>query len=250
MTPMGFVKVVAAQLTAGECRVALEMAWEGLQEFGDVTRLWECRGLAAWMLDQDGEARYALESASVLGPLHPLSQCALIDLYGRNGDWRAAGVIAEFLGTEVQAAALLAAVTAEGERFGGIDLALRACLALTQEDPTHDRAQFAIAWCLGRMGASWERLVEPLALAMDLAPHRLHYRLNLAFAWADGGKWSRAYALLREVNVAEVCCPCWLARMGEVFEQAGDQWRARACWQRLQRVTEKGAGLEKRHRPR
>jgi hypothetical protein len=240
MKPTAFVKLVAAQLAEGEYHVAIDMACEGLRRFGDVTRLWECRGLAAWMLDQDGGASYALESASVLAPLHPLSQCALLDLYARGGDWRAAGAIAEFLGAEHQAASLLAAVTGGDSRLGGIDLALRACLALAAEAPDHDRAQFGVAWCLARQGASWERLVEPLALAMDLAPGRLHYRLNLAFAWADGGRWSRAYELLREVEVGDVCCPCWLSRMREVFEEAGDAPRARACSRRLQAVSELG----------
>lgn len=244
-----FVPLVAAQLAAGEYLVAREMARQGIERFGDVTRLWECRGLAAWMLDQDGEARHALESASVLAPLHPLSQCALLDLYARGGDWRAAGSIAEFLGAEARAASLLAAVTDDRARLGGVELALRACLALTEETPDHDRGQFAVAWCLGRLGASWEQLVEPLALAMDLAPHCLHYRLNLAFAWADGGRWSRAYELLREVEVAEVCCPCWLTRMGDVFQRAGDAPKALACSRHLELISAEEAGLEKRHRP-
>ena len=90
-----------------------------------------------------------------------------------------------------------------------------------------------MAYYLNHLGNPPEALIEPLAMAMDLAPHVLHYRINLALVVADAGSQAHACELLKAVPVERIGCPCVLRRMQDLFERAGEHGRSLACKVRL-----------------
>lgn len=125
---------------------------------------------------------------------------------------------------------LLPAVAVDLNRLGEYGLALKACETLTDRNPAHHQAHFGTAYYRCRLGAGPEAIIPALAMAMDLAPDVLHYRLNLAFALADAGHPEEAHVLLEAVDLEEVRpCACWLRRIRDVCEQVGDSARAWVC---------------------
>ncbi|MCI0464082.1 MAG: tetratricopeptide repeat protein [Gemmataceae bacterium] len=218
---------------AGRYAEAADLARQALQESPDDGRLWQLYGTARCHVQDFAAAREALEHASALVPLHPLAQYALATCYFRMDQPDLACVIYEHLAETVVNTGMLSALSA---RLGALDKyasALKICRRITDLDPTHHQAFFGIAFYLCRLGFSSEALIPHLAMAMDLAPQVLHYRLNLAFAWTEAGCHQQAHELLKPVALEDVSCLCWLARMRHIFERVGDHERAAACRQRL-----------------
>jgi tetratricopeptide (TPR) repeat protein len=216
---------------AGCYAEAAAAASEALREFPDDGHLWQLYGTARCSLNDYPAAREALELASVLVPLHPLARIALARSYARLGQEELALTIYEYL---VEAGScptgLLPTVAVDLNGLGEYRLALKACETLTDRDPAHHQAHFGTAYYLGRLGAPPEALIPPLAMAMDLAPHVLHYRLNLAFVLAEAGRPDEAHALLTAVDLERVLpCGCWLRRIRRICEQVGDSARAWVC---------------------
>lgn len=218
---------------AGRYAEAADVAWQSLQEFPNDGQLWQLYGTSRCNVQDFAAAREALETACVLVPLHPLAQYALATCYHRMGQPDLACVIYEHLAETVLSTGMLSALAA---RLGALDhyrSALKVCRRITELDPTHHQAHFGIAFYLCRLGFSPQALIPHLAMAMDLAPQVLHYRLNLAFAWAAVGCHHEAHELLKPVAPDEVRCPCWLARMLAIFQRCGDETRIRDCQERL-----------------
>lgn len=217
----------------GKYTEAADYAWRCLEESPDDGRLWQLYGTARCHLEDFATGREALERASALVPLHPLAQYALATCYFQMDQPDLACVIYEHLAEAVLSTDMLSAVVA---RLGALDkyeLALKVCRRITDLDRSHHQAFFGIAFYLCRLGFSSEALIPHLAMAMDLAPNALHYRLNLAFAWADVGCPHEAHELLKPVALEDVCCPCWLRRMQRIFERVGDHARSVVCQVRL-----------------
>lgn len=209
---------------------AADFAWQCLRVLPDEGRLWQLYGTCRCNLKDYAAAREALEQASALVPLHPLARIALARSYAHLGQEELARTIYEYL---VEGGScptgLLPAVAVDLNRLGEYRLALKACETLTERDPSHHQAHFGTAYYLARVGASPEALIPPLAMAMDLAPEILHYRLNLAFVLADAGRAEEAHGLLTAVALEEVRCPCWLLRIKDICKQVGDYGRAVTC---------------------
>ncbi len=217
----------------GEFAEAADQARDYLRESPDHGGLWQLYGTALCSLRDYPAACDALERASALVPLHPLAQYALATCYFQMDLPDLACVIYEHLARTVVNTGMLSAMAARLGALGRHEAALEVCRRITGLDPAHHQAFFGIAFYLCRLGFPPEALIPHLAMAMDLAPDVPHYRLNLAFAWADIGCHREAAELLAPVPPAAVRCPCQLERMRAVFERAGDGERARACQERL-----------------
>jgi hypothetical protein len=124
-------------------------------------------------------------------------------------------------------------------------LALEVCCQLSERQPDHHAAYFGVAYYRARLGGPAAAVLAPLAMAYDLAPHVLRYRLNLAFVLAEVGRRDDAYALLRHIAVDMIRCPCGLRRALDIFAWAGDCANAQACQVLLQRACRSGTNRSK-----
>ncbi|MBY0526131.1 MAG: tetratricopeptide repeat protein [Gemmataceae bacterium] len=205
-------------------------ARQWLGQYPDNGRLWQLYGMALWVRKEVSAALEALETATTLVPLIPLAQRALADCYAktRKGDL-ATLIYRHLLETGRCPTGLLPCVAAALNALGQHELALNACETLAERDPSYHQAYFGIAYYRARLGASLDELVAPLAMATDLAPQHMHYRINLAFVWAAKGDFDRAHELLQPVVLERIQLPCWLLRMRTIFERVGDHQRALEC---------------------
>jgi Flp pilus assembly protein TadD len=217
----------------GEYALAADLARHHLQESPEDGRLWQIYGTACWNRRDFDSALEALEQATALVPLHPLAQLALAACYVCKGEQDLACVIYEHLGENVAGTEMLSTVAARLGALGRHEGALRVCCKITDLDPSHHQAFFGVAYYLSRLGNPPEALIPPLAMAMDLAPHIHHYRINLAFALAQAGRQDQAHELLKVVPLEAVRCPCWMRRMQAIFESVGDHARSLVCQVRL-----------------
>jgi len=217
----------------GEYALAVNLARQYLQESPDDGRLWQICGTACWNLKDFDGALEALEEATALVPLHPLAQLALAACYVRKDKQDLACVIYEHLGEIVASTEMLSAIATRLGAMGRYEAALRVCCKIKDLDPSHHQAFFGVAYYLSRLGNPPEALIPSLAMAMDLAPHIQHYRINLAFALSQSGRHDEAHELVKAVPLEAVSCPCWLRRMQQIFQRVGDHGRSLVCKVRL-----------------
>ncbi len=221
---------------AGRFAEAADYARDRLRELPDDGNLMQVYGTACCRLGNHAEAREALERASALVPLHPLARCALADAYARAGPEDLAALLYEFLGEREESSAMWPATAARLGALGRYESALEVCRRIVEREPNH-QALFGVAYYLERLGAPPEEIIPHLAMAMDLAPHLLGYRVSLALAWVRAGSPEMARDLLAVVPLDDVCCQHGLRRALEVFRQVGDWERFRTC---LRRLSERG----------
>jgi Flp pilus assembly protein TadD len=217
----------------GEYALAADLARQHLQGSPEDGRLWQIYGTACWNLRDFDSALEALEQANALIPLHPLAQFALAACYVHKGKQDLACVIYEHLGENVAGTEMLAAIAARLGVLGRYEAALRVCCKIKELDPSHHQAFFGVAYYLHRLGNPPKALIPPLVMAMDLAPHIPHYRINLAFALSQSGRHNEAHELLKTVPLEAISCPCWLRRMQQIFQRVGDHGRSLVCQVRL-----------------
>jgi len=216
---------------------AADCARRALDDDPDHGRLWQVYGAARWLLQDYQVATAALETATTLVPLLSVPLRALADCYARLGKHDlAVQLYGRLIENGQTPTALLPGIAAALNGLGEVALALEACEVIVQRDPACHQAHFGLAYYQARLGAEPAELLEPLAMAHDLAPHILHYRINLAFVWAELRDFTLAGALLKAVDITTVRCPCWLVRMRAIFEQGGDCDGAQACSAQLRRL--------------
>ena len=212
---------------------ATAVAREAIEESPDNGRLWELYGTARCRLQDFEVACEALETASVLVPLHPLAQYALAACHAHANRTELACLIYEHLGESVTETRLLSLVAVRLGALNEHSAALKVCRRIVDLDPRHHQAIFGIAYYLYRLGFSSRTVIPHLEMALALSPDILSYRLNLAFALFENGCDRRAHELLRPVAVEDVSSPCCLQRMRQVFDRVGDHARALVCRVRL-----------------
>ena len=215
------------------------IAREGLAAFPHEGRLWQALGNALWYLDRWRESHHALESASALIPLSPLGQRVLAECYCRAGKPDLAILLFRHLLQKGRCPSeLLPGIAASLGRLRKDKLALRACRILARRHPKRHHAHFGTAYYLQRLGATARQVVPSLKRAVRLAPHLLHYRLNLAFVWASTGQIASARKVIAKIDSTSILHPAWLVKMKSIFELAGDAARARSCARQLQRIAQ------------
>ncbi len=233
-TPSDFFGLAVTYFDQRRYAEAADLAGTGLSEYPEDARLLQLYGTARCNMGDYAAACDALEQATVLVPLHPLAQYALATSYFRLEQIDLACVIYEHLAKTVASTSLLSLLAV---RFGEMERhsdALKVCERITDLDPRHHQAYFGIAFYLCRLGFPPHDLIPHLAMAMNLAPTILHYRLNLAFNCAEAGDIRLARRLLETIPVASVRCPYWLKRMQQVFFRVGDGEKLLACTRQME----------------
>jgi Flp pilus assembly protein TadD len=217
----------------GEFALAADLARHFLRETPDDGRLLEIYGAACCNLKAYDAAQDALETATMLVPLHPLAQFALATCYVIADKPDLAAMMFEHLVGVVRCTSMLSAIATRLGGLGRYESALEVCLKIKRIDPAHHQALFGVAYYLNHLGNPPEALIEPLAMAMDLAPHVHHYRINLAFVLADTGRVDQACELFAGVPLELINCPCVVRRIKDLFERNGDWGQSIRCQARL-----------------
>lgn len=207
----------------GDFDCCASISREGLDSFPENGRLWEMQGIGLWGKGWIGEARLALETASLFVSLQPLARVALASCYSRMGQDASVLVEYEFLArSENCPTAMLASVAARFGRVGAFALARDVCECIVRLRPDHHPAWFGIAFYTLRLGHDPRLAIEPLSMAFDLDPERLTDRINLACLHAAQDRLDRAWFLIQGVPPTAIHCLQTLQRLFPVIVQWGD----------------------------
>lgn len=199
---------------------------------GDCGRGWELLGLVYHAWRQWGQARAALEEASVRVPLSSVAECALADCYLAEGptEW-ARSLYHQVLRRDSATLPALLGTAAGLDVLDEPDLAVIACRRAIEFDPEAAQPYFDLSYYLGRCGAPVSRIEASARHAIQLAPDNITYRIGLAgFLHTQGRSADGALLIggLTHEHVQGMQCQCCLARLIGVFEAVSDD--ERACW--------------------
>jgi len=215
---------------AGRLDEAGDLAEWALAEEEDNGSLWRFVGLLRHQAGDFTGACEALETAQLLVPLDPSTNCALAECLARTGCRGLAGEIYRGLATsERTPERLLPAIAAGLGYLGEYSSALDVCLDLTRRRPEFPEAHFGVAFYLRRLGNPPSAALPHIARAHELAPDVALYRISLATLLDHAGRREEAYDLLRDVDLDSVSCRCCLRRMTTIFLAAGDESRGETC---------------------
>jgi tetratricopeptide (TPR) repeat protein len=218
---------------AGRLDEAGDLAESALAQEDENGSLWRFVGLLRHQAGDFAGGCHALETAQVLVPLDPASNCALAECLARTGCRGPAGEIYRDLATcDRTPERLLPAVAAGLGYLGEYSSALEVCLDLTRRSPEFPEAHFGAAFYLRRLGKPPEAALPFIARAHELAPDVAIYRISLAMLLDHGGRREEAYDLLRGIDLDSVSCRCCLRRMTTIFLAVGDAERGEICRRR------------------
>lgn len=186
--------------------------------------MWMHLGELLHRLQDFGEARDALETASMLVPLSVDAQLALADCYCRLGDRDLAVFLYDAITANSSLAGeVLARVASALGSMNEHERALSVCRTLTSREPDCHEAYFGQAFYLRKLGAPFPD-VEPLLLkAFELSPSMPLYRITLAALYAFLGRRQEAYDLLVDVEPSAVGCRCCITRVMSILSLHGDR---------------------------
>jgi len=215
---------------AGRLDEAGDLAESALSEEDENGLLWRFVGLLRHQAGDFAGACGALETAQLLVPLDPATNCALAECLARTGCRGLAGEIYRTLASSDRTPERLLPTVAAGFGYlGEYTSALGVCLDLTHRSPEFPEAHFGVAFYLRRLGKPPEAALPFIVRAHELAPDVALYRISLATLLDHGGRREEAYDLLRGVDLDNVSCRCCLRRMTMIFLAAGDANRGETC---------------------
>jgi tetratricopeptide (TPR) repeat protein len=217
----------------GMLREALRVAEGGLRQQPDDGRLWETVGLIQHARGEFKTACRAIETASLLVPLGPRAECVLAETYLHLGQGELARLIYQHLAELPKVPTHLLSQIASGlGRLGEVHAALQVCRDAARRQPDRDAPMFAMAYYMGRLRYPLEVILPVLDRAISLAPECILYRVSKAMLLERNGQPAEAFAAVRTVNVNDLCslrCGRCLARLCNLYTEAGDDERAEAC---------------------
>lgn len=201
-------------------------------------RSWELMGLAFRDLSKSKSAVHAFEQATLLVPLHPLSQICLAECHAVLGRTELAR---DLYLAQVDSSAdnvdLLLLVAAGLEGIDEPHLAMEVCRKAGAVAPESAQVVYDMSFYAARCG-SQASLVEALAWrAVELEPRNVHFRVGLASLLIRLERFSKAYWVVHTLSneqIQEVTCKCCLERIMRLYLGAGDQERFQHCETRLQ----------------
>jgi tetratricopeptide (TPR) repeat protein len=215
---------------AGRLDEAGDLAESALAVEDENGSLWRFVGLLRHQAGDFAGACDALETAQLLVPLDPATNCALAECLARTGCRGLASEIYRTLATSDRTPErLLPAVAAGLGYLGEYTTALEVCIDLTRRQPEFPEAHFGVAFYLRRLGKTPSAALPFIARAHELAPDVALYRISLATLLDHSGRREEAYDLLRDVDLDSVSCQCCLRRMTTIFLAAGDANRGETC---------------------
>jgi tetratricopeptide (TPR) repeat protein len=214
----------------GELARAGELAERALRKFPDEGALWQLDGLVRRDQGDFDGARSALETASLLVPLNPDSECALAQCYAKAGQTGLARDLYRHLAQSGRSPTpLLPAIASGLGSVGDNESALEVCRELSRREPTHHEAFFGMAFYMRKLRYPVAMVMPVVTRAHELAPRSIPYRVLLASLLASIGEYQQASDLLRDIPPDSVHCRCCLRRMMTIFHLAGEHTLADAC---------------------
>lgn len=228
---LAFYQLVAFDHLASHDFVdAAELASEGLGRFPEDGRLWQALGIALRRLRHWGRAMEALETASVLVPLHPVARCALADAYLAVGKPGLARDIYLYLVQSIPLpTAVLASLAAGLGKVGDDQRALEVCRELVSREPGNHAARFGVGYYMSRLGHEPEAILPHLEHACQLAPNNASYRANLALVQLALGDSENAVETIRNVSPNLLGCFPMIEKLAAALESRME-WRLAAAW--------------------
>ncbi len=200
-------------------------------------RAWELMGLVLRDLGKPKSAVSALETASLLVPMHPLSQICLAECYAVIGKRRLARDLYLSQRQIVQESVQLLLLVAAG--LEGIDephLAMETCRQASAVDPDSGQVHYDMCFYASRCG-SRVSVVENLAWrAVELEPGNVHFRVGLASLLVRLERFDKAHWVVSKLTVEQinqVTCKCCLARIQQLYIDMADEERSQWCHERL-----------------
>jgi hypothetical protein len=106
--------------------------------------------------------------------------------------------------------------------LGAYRSAFKVCRRLTQLRSWYHPAYYGMAHYLVKLHKPIGKVIRHLRRAVELAPRTVPYRLALADALANAGRYEEACAVVRLVPAAAVRCAACLERLLDAAEEAGD----------------------------
>jgi len=221
------ISIVAIGLyERGFVRASLNTLSRGVDQHPDSPRLWEMQGILLHAEQDFAGAEFALETASLLGPLSMAGEFALAACYLSTGHLSAAGAIYEHLHQQRHVPTARQSELAAGlARCGQLHLALAVCRQAAERDPASDEAIYGMAHYMSRLAYPAEQIMALLHKAVDLAPHEAHYRLSLVGWLARAGCYRQAHQHLQAIPhewLSAISCGCCLERLLKVSRAVGD----------------------------
>ncbi len=227
----------------GSLKEALRLVESALEHYPDEGRLWEMLGITHHALREFAQATSALETATMLAPLSHAAQIALASCYLVSKHLEPARSIYEHLASLPDVPTHLLPNLAAGlGRLGELHLALDVHRERAHREPDCDKPLFAVAQYMHRLGYPVELIVPIVQKALELAPDRILYRVDLALLLQQCGDHEQAYQLLTAVvpdQLATVHCPPRLHGLVKIFVLAGDDARLNVCESKLSEITKK-----------
>ena len=120
-------------------------------------------------------------------------------------------------------------------------MSLALCRAVVKNSPDCDSAWFAAAQYMAKLNFSREEIAMVMRRAFAVCPSQVLYRIDFALLLSRLGMNEESYRLLTAVDLSELLsmhCRPRLRGITAIFEQARDDFRARACQSRVAQITE------------
>jgi hypothetical protein len=127
---------------------------------------------------------------------------------------------------------LLSQIASGLGRLGEIHQALQVCRKAALRQPECDAPLFAMAYYMGRLRYPLEIILPVLDRAISLAPDCILYRVSKAMLLERNGQRAEAFAAVRALDVNDLSalrCGRCLARLCNLYDEAGDNARTEAC---------------------
>jgi hypothetical protein len=127
---------------------------------------------------------------------------------------------------------LLSRIASGLGRLGEVHLALQVCRNAARRQPDADAPLFAMTYYMGRLRYPLEVILPVLDRAISLAPERILYRVSKALLLEHNGRIAEAVAAVRTLefdDLRSLHCGRCLARLSNLFIEAGDDQRAAVC---------------------
>lgn len=215
-----------------------------LRDQKDDGRGWELLGLIQHTRGRVAVAVSALERATMLVPLYPVSRVCLAVGYGRLGKRELSKeLLTDLIQDESLTVPLLLQVAAGLDAIDQPGLAVRACREASRRDPEQSRPYYDLGYYAARCGQP-AHITENLARkAISLDPDNVCYRIGLASHLMKADRIADGYQVIRHLShqqIEQIDCRCCVERIAELFESARDDRRVVLCRQHLLKLELQG----------
>jgi tetratricopeptide (TPR) repeat protein len=222
-------------------RAAIDVLEAALMKESDAGPLWRLRAVLLAREGRHDEAFHDTQQALALVPVGPIGLLILADGYARTGLVNSAADVYQALAWDRDRPHdLWPAIFAGLFRLKRWAACLALCRRAAHERPDDDRAYFAMAQSLARLGRPAETIIAVLEKAIDLNPADARYRVLMSMQQLRCGRQHAAYdciAQLSPESYAEIDCGCCVWKLLRLCVTVGDSQRAALLGARLAQLS-------------